>query len=78
MRNPDEIEEFHIEKSQFIPLPELEERFSEIDTSKNIFLICKSGMRSTRAAAILKTKGVRNIKNVKGGVDEWKNKFATS
>ena len=35
-------------------------------------------MRSTRAAAILKTKGVRNIKNVKGGVDEWKNKFATS
>ena len=35
-------------------------------------------MRSTRAAAILKAKGVCNIKNVKGGVDEWKNKFATS
>ena len=78
VRNPDEIEEFHIEKSQFIPLPELEERFSEIDTSKKIFLICKSGMRSTRAAAILKAKGLCNIKNVKGGVDEWKNKFATS
>lgn len=75
VRNPDEVKEFNIEGSQFIPLAELEERISEIDQTSPIFLICKSGNRSAKAAEILKTKGMNEITNVIGGMDEWKNKI---
>ena len=75
VRNPDEVKEFNIEGSQFIPLPELEERISEIDQTSPIFLICKSGNRSAKAAEILKTKGMTEITNVIGGMDDWKNKI---
>ena len=75
VRNPDEVKEFNIEGSQFIPLPELEERIAEIDQTGPIFLICKSGKRSAKAAEILKTKGMNEITNVIGGMDEWKNKI---
>ena len=75
VRNPDEVEEFNIEGSQFIPLAELEERISEIDQTSPIFLICKSGNRSAKAAEILKTKGMTEITNVIGGMDDWKNKI---
>ena len=37
VRNPDEVEEFNIEGSQFIPLPELEERIVEIDLYDSFF-----------------------------------------
>ena len=67
--------EFNIEGSQFIPLAELEERISEIDQTSPIFLICKSGNRSAKAAEILKTKGMTEITNVIGGMDDWKNKI---
>ena len=75
VRNPDEVKEFNIEGSQFIPLAELEERISEIDQTSPIFLICKSGNRSAKAAKILKTKGMTEITNVIGGMDDWKNKI---
>lgn len=75
VRNPDEVKEFNIEGSQFIPLSELEERISEIDQTSPIFLICKSGNRSAKAAEILKTKGMTEITNVIGGMDDWKNKI---
>ena len=75
VRNPDEVKEFNIEGSQFIPLAELEERISEIDQTSPIFLICKSGKRSAKAAEILKTKGMTEITNVIGGMDDWKNKI---
>jgi len=75
VRNPDEVKEFNIEGSQFIPLAELEERISEIDQTSPIFLICKSGNRSAKAAEILKTKGMTKITNVIGGMDDWKNKI---
>ena len=75
VRNPDEVKEFSIEGSKFIPLPELEERIAEIDQTGPIFLICKSGKRSAKAAEILKTKGMNEITNVIGGMDEWKNKI---
>ena len=75
VRNPDEVKEFNIEGSQFIPLAELEERISEIDQTSPIFLICKSGNRSAKAAEILKTKGMTEITNVIGGMDDWKNKI---
>ena len=53
----------------------LEERIAEIDQTGPIFLICKSGKRSAKAAEILKTKGMNEITNVIGGMDEWKNKI---
>ena len=75
VRNPDEVEEFHIKGAQFIPLPQLEKRFSEINTSAPLHVICKSGKRSLKACMTLKAKGFKDLTNVHGGTDAWRNYF---
>ena len=75
VRNPDEVEEFHIKGAQFIPLPQLEKRISEIDTSVPLHVICKSGKRSLKACMTLKSIGLKGLTNVRGGTDAWRNNF---
>ena len=75
VRNPDEVEEFHIKGSQFIPLPQIEKRISEIDPSVPIHVICKSGIRSLKACIELKANGITQLTNVQGGTDAWINRF---
>lgn len=63
-----EREHFNI-GGMHIPLQELESRFSEIETSKEIVVYCKSGVRSKMAIAILKEKGMKNtLVNLKDGI----------
>lgn len=63
-----EREQFHI-GGKHIPLQELEVRFSEINTSKNIVVYCKAGIRSNMAIQILQEKGISNtLINLKGGI----------
>ncbi len=55
-----------------IPLGEIAEHASEIARDKKVIVICKSGIRSTRAIEILQIKyGFKNLYNLKGGVMEW-------
>jgi len=52
-----------------IPLQELDSRFEEINTDKQIIVYCKAGMRSEMAIHILKEKGLKNnLINLKGGL----------
>lgn len=54
-----------------IPVTELEERISELDSWKSdgreILIYCRSGARSGNAALLLLEKGFTDCKNVKGG-----------
>ena len=43
-----------------------------LDKSKPVYLYCKMGGRSTRAAQLLKKEGFSEIYNYTGGYDEWK------
>lgn len=63
----------HIEGSRLIPLHELADRQNEIEDAKDkeLIMICRSGVRSTTAAAILTALDFTNVSNLKGGMVEW-------
>jgi rhodanese-related sulfurtransferase len=53
-----------------IPLSKLNEQLSLINVNKSdeIIVICKAGLRSTTAQAILIENGFKNVKNLTGGL----------
>ena len=54
-----------------IPLGDLEKRVSELDTSREIVVHCKSGGRSQRAAETLQKLGFKKVQNLAGGIQAW-------
>jgi glyoxylase-like metal-dependent hydrolase (beta-lactamase superfamily II)/rhodanese-related sulfurtransferase len=64
----------HIAGARLIPLKELPERVEELANAKSrdIVAICRVGVRSATAAAILTGLGFEHVWNLKGGMIEWK------
>lgn len=58
--------------AKVLPLGELEKRHSELDHKKPIYVMCRSGNRSSQAQRKLKALGFTNVVNVTGGFDAWK------
>jgi len=78
VRNPEEIQICRIAGSTVIPLLELPNRLDELDPSLPIVVHCKSGMRSTKAAALLRSAGFPRVKNMTGGILAWINEVDPS
>lgn len=68
VRTPAEFKANRIKEFKNIPLNELPGRIGELDARKETVVICQSGMRSSKAAAILKKNGFENVVNVRGGM----------
>ena len=64
----------HIPGAMLIPLRELPARVGELEAQKErpIIAVCRSGVRSTTAAAILTGLGFESVSNLKGGMLEWR------
>ncbi len=75
VREPHEYEICKIEGSKLIPLGEIGDRSDELNPDEEIVVQCHHGGRSMKAATILKEKGFKNVVNLKGGIDEWAEKF---
>ena len=60
--------------AHLIPLKQLPERTGELGDAKgcDIVAICRVGVRSATAAAILTGMGFEHVWNLKGGMIEWK------
>ena len=75
VREPEEFtgELGHIPGSSLIPLKELPARVGEIEAykEKEVIVICRAGVRSTTAAAILTGLGFEHVSNLKGGMLDW-------
>lgn len=71
VREPDEYEIARVEGVPQIPLSQLEERFTELDPNQTIYLHCKGGVRSMKALNILRDRGYKYVKSVKGGISAW-------
>ena len=75
VREPEEFtgELGHIPGSRLIPLKELPARLGEIEAhkDKDVIVICRAGVRSTTAAAILTGLGFEHVSNLKGGMLDW-------
>jgi glyoxylase-like metal-dependent hydrolase (beta-lactamase superfamily II)/rhodanese-related sulfurtransferase len=63
----------HIAGSILIPLKSLPKRAGELEKfrDREIVAICRAGVRSTTAAAILTGLGFEHVSNLKGGMLDW-------
>jgi len=63
----------HVPGAVLIPLPELSARAAELAPFKerDIVVICRAGVRSVTAAAILTGLGFEHVSNLKGGMLDW-------
>lgn len=71
VRQPEEEVEGTIPGAHLIPLPELQERVSEIPADREILVHCRSGGRSARAVTFLQQAGIGGAVNVAGGINAW-------
>jgi len=61
----------HIPNAKSIPLGELEQRFNELNSDEDLYIICRSGSRSDMAAKQLAEKGFKKPINVVSGMKDW-------
>ena len=70
VREPEEWAAGHLEGAKHIPLGQLTGRLHELDKSKEIIVICRSGNRSGLACELLSEKGF-DVVNMTGGMNNW-------
>jgi rhodanese-related sulfurtransferase len=69
-----EFSEFNSERiadAQLMPLSNFEKHAAEIDHSKPVYLMCRSGNRAKQAAEKLAAKGFTDIHVIQGGMSAW-------
>ena len=71
VREPHELEISAIPGAKNIPLGEVAQRMSELDSAEQMVVFCKRGSRSARAIEILSSAGFKKMKNLKGGINAW-------
>ena len=78
VRNPDELKDNmnSLKGAVNIPLPELPDRFDELNTYKNnnIYVMCHSGGRSSIATRMLTQSGYSAV-NITGGMQMYRNLY---
>src|SRR5690606_18709419 len=76
VRTPEEFESGHIVDAMLANINEKEEfnrRVSALDKEKPVYVYCLSGGRSQKAAEILRKKGFREVVELEGGINAWRN-----
>jgi sulfur-carrier protein adenylyltransferase/sulfurtransferase len=71
VREPHEREIAAIPDSTLIPVGEVPARMHELDSSQEIVLYCRTGVRSARALEQLRAAGFTRLKNLTGGIHAW-------
>ena len=73
VREQGEYDSGHILNSKLVPLGKLRERIGELEKyrDKPILVVCRSGMRSASACALLGKQGFVQAYNLEGGVMAW-------
>ena len=79
VRTPDEFLSEHIDGAILIPVQELSQNISKLDTlkEKKIIVYCHSGNRSVAASRILLANGFTPL-NITGGIAQWKSDGLTT
>ncbi|MGA2352366.1 MAG: molybdopterin-synthase adenylyltransferase MoeB [Terracidiphilus sp.] len=77
VREPHEYQIVNI-KGHLIPLGDLPTRIHELDSSREIVVHCKSGMRSAKAVDFLRKSGFKRASNLTGGILAWADRIDTS
>jgi rhodanese-related sulfurtransferase len=70
VREPEEWTAGHAPGARHIPLGDMSARYEEIPRDRHVYLICRSGVRSARAAQALAGAGWTTL-NVADGMQGW-------
>ena len=54
-----------------IPMAEIQDRLGELDSGREIVVICRSGGRSLQVAHFLCDRGFASVSNLAGGILAW-------
>jgi thioredoxin 1 len=75
VRTPEECQAGMIDKAQMADISGsgFEEKIKTLDKSKPVFVYCKAGGRSSKAAKRLKEAGFTEVYNLKDGISGWQN-----
>lgn len=73
VRTPGEFEEGHINGATLINVNDasFKSQIDVLEKSKPVYVYCRSGKRSMKAAHIMEEKGFTKIYNLKGGYMDW-------
>lgn len=71
VREPHELQISALPGALNIPLGTLAARLSELDSAREMVVLCKAGTRSARALELLVSAGFKRVKNLKGGINAW-------
>ncbi len=71
VREPYEWREGYIPGAKLIPLRSLASRVQELDPSKEVIAVCRSGNRSISAALLLQRAGFTQVSSMAGGISSW-------
>lgn len=82
VREPSEYDICKIEGATLIPLGDIEAKdtalLNGLNPDEEIVLHCKAGVRSMKALKALEEMGFRNLKSMRGGINEWSDKIDSS
>jgi sulfur-carrier protein adenylyltransferase/sulfurtransferase len=82
VREPSEYEICKIDAATLIPLGDIEAKdtakLNGLNPDDEIVLHCKAGVRSMKALKALEEMGFRNLKSMRGGINEWSEKVDSS
>ncbi len=78
VREPHEHQICNIPQARLIPLGEIPKQLSDLNPADEIVVHCKSGMRSAKAADLLRQAGFSKVLNMKGGILGWSDKVDPS
>jgi rhodanese-related sulfurtransferase len=70
VRYEEEFEDESIPGSILIPLPELRDRFTELDPKERYLVLCKGGKRAEVATMLLKQRRIKAA-TIAGGIRDW-------
>jgi rhodanese-related sulfurtransferase len=71
VRGSEEFAGGHLANSRNIPLADIDKRASEIPGGKPVIVVCGTGTRAGRAAAVLRKGGRADVYCLDGGVAGW-------
>jgi rhodanese-related sulfurtransferase len=75
VRTPEETSVSFIDGASFINFydTDFETKINTMDKSKEVYVYCKGGGRSSKAAEILFQNGFKKVHNLEGGIVAWEN-----
>jgi rhodanese-related sulfurtransferase len=71
VRTLPEVVDRHIPGVLWVPLHELESRYDELPTDREVVVVCEHGIRSAAACRFLAGRGFRRLLNMTGGMSGW-------